>query len=71
MNNKCKLRNHIKKIRLEKNMSQSELARRSGVSKSTISRIEKYQVIPNLLTLIKIYKAFGKDFELFGEVEEG
>lgn len=47
----------VQKIRLEKNISQSELARKSGVSKAHISYIESGQKNPTLMTLCKIAQA--------------
>ena len=41
------------------NMSQRALVTIAGVSYSTISRIEKEQVMPNALTLIKLADALN------------
>jgi transcriptional regulator with XRE-family HTH domain len=46
----------IKQMRLNKNMSQDELAERSGVSRITISRMETGKAI-NLLTLVQLLRA--------------
>lgn len=47
----------IEKVRLEKGLSLSELARMSGVAKSHISNIESGEKYPTLPTLCKIAKA--------------
>ena len=46
----------IKQMRLNKNMSQDELAERSGISRITISRMETGKAI-NLLTFVQILRA--------------
>lgn len=47
--------------RMEQDLTQKELADRSGVPQSNISRIEKGQAIPSLMTLDKIARALGKE----------
>lgn len=43
--------------RKRKNMTQDELAIRSGVKQQVISRLERHQVFPNLSTLAKLANA--------------
>ena len=47
----------IKKIRLDKNMSQTLLANECGIEKANLSRIESGQANPTVLTLLKISAA--------------
>ena len=47
----------IKRIRLEKNMSQTLLASQCGIEKANLSRIESGQANPTVLTLLKISAA--------------
>ena len=47
----------IKRIRLEKNMSQTLLAEHCGIEKANLSRIESGQANPTVLTLLKISMA--------------
>jgi transcriptional regulator with XRE-family HTH domain len=47
----------IKRIRLEKNMSQTLLAEHCGIEKANLSRIESGQANPTVLTLLKISTA--------------
>ena len=47
----------IKKIRLDKNMSQTLLANQCGIEKANLSRIESGQANPTVLTLLKISDA--------------
>ena len=44
----------LKEVRLQKNLSQRELAKRAGVTNSTISLIEQNRVSPSVSSLIKV-----------------
>ncbi|KCZ71528.1 putative transcriptional regulator [Candidatus Methanoperedens nitroreducens] len=48
----------MRKIRLELNLTQNELASRAGVSQPLVARIESGDVDPRLSTLRKIFNAF-------------
>ena len=48
---------YIKKIREEKNLSQEELSKLSGVSKSHIGDLERNEKEPTISVLCKIAKA--------------
>lgn len=50
--------NDIKKLRLDLDLTQHELASRAGVSQPLIARIEAGDVDPRLSTLRKIFNAF-------------
>lgn len=47
------------KLRMRLNLTQGELAQRTGTTKSAISRLESGQHAPNVATLEKIASAFG------------
>lgn len=49
----------LRQIRLNQNMTQEELAERSGLGRATISRIEKGQAV-SLLTLIQLLRALNR-----------
>ena len=49
----------IRELRMEACLSQRELAERSGVSRSTVIRIEGERVKPHGSTLRKLAKALG------------
>jgi predicted transcriptional regulator len=49
----------FKKLRLELNLTQHDLATRAGVSQPLIARIESGDVDPRLSTLHKIFNAFN------------
>lgn len=51
---------NLKRYRRIKDLSQRELARRSGVSQSEISRIEASENFPELKTIQKLAKALGQ-----------
>jgi transcriptional regulator with XRE-family HTH domain len=49
----------IHQIRLDKGMSQAELAFKSGFSLADIVKLETTGIIVNAYTLLQILKAFG------------
>jgi putative transcriptional regulator len=51
------LKNCIRRLRFEKNMTQEELALRTGVSRQTIMSIERGQTNPSVLLAYKISAA--------------
>ncbi|MCF8275502.1 MAG: helix-turn-helix transcriptional regulator [Flavobacteriales bacterium] len=55
--------NHIcsqlRQLRLNQNITQEQLAERSGLGRATISRIEKGQAI-SLLTLVQLLRALNR-----------
>ena len=59
----------IKDFRVERNISQERLARKAGVSRLTISRIERGEQSASLNTAVKIARAIAfKLDELQGDV---
>lgn len=57
------LKNNLKEIRVEKKISQSELAEMVGVSRNTISSIETGQYQPTAKLAYVICIALEKKFE--------
>ena len=56
----------MKQARLDKSLSQTELAKNIGVSRQTINMIENDDYNPTISLCIKICKALGKTLdELF------
>jgi len=53
------LKNCIRRLRFEKNMTQEELALRTGVSRQTIMSIERGQTNPSVLLAYKIAAALS------------
>lgn len=63
MDDKLVLKNNLKTIRLEKNISQQQLADMVGVSRNTISSIETGQFNPTAKLALILCIALDKKFE--------
>lgn len=63
MNESLVLKNNLKEIRSEKNLSQSDLAKMVGVSRNTISSIETGQYCPTAKLALILCTALDKKFE--------
>lgn len=63
MNESLILKNHLKEIRNEKKLSQSNLANMVGVSRNTISSIETGQFCPTAKLALILCIALDKKFE--------
>ncbi len=63
MEDKLILKNHLKEIRAEKKLSQSQLAEMVGVSRNTISSIETGQFNPTAKLALVLCIALDKKFE--------
>ena len=60
----------LKEARLEKGLSQTELARLINVSRQTINMIENGEYNPTLMLCVKICRVLGKTLDqLFWEEE--
>lgn len=57
------LRNAIRRLRFDRNMTQEELALRTGVSRQTIMSIERGRTNPSVLLALKISFALGVNVE--------
>ena len=63
MNDELKLQNRVKEARIEKNLSQAQLAELVGVSRNTISSIETGQFSPTAKLALILCIALDKKFE--------
>ena len=63
MNDTLVLKNHLKEIRSEKNLSQNALSEMVGVSRNTISSIETGQFCPTAKLALILCIALDKKFE--------
>ncbi len=63
MKEKLILKNNLKKVRLEKKLSQIQLANMVGVSRNTISSIETGQFNPTAKLALILCIALDKKFE--------
>ncbi|MDG1571248.1 helix-turn-helix transcriptional regulator [Robiginitalea sp. M366] len=57
------MKNRIRVLRAEKNLTQAELADAVGVSRQTINAIEKEKFDPSLPTAFRIARIFGQTVE--------
>lgn len=65
------MKTKVKEARMEKGMTQAELARRVNATRQTIGLIEKGSYNPSLQLCLAICKALGKTLdELFWEDDE-
>ncbi len=60
--------NAIVRARMKKNMSQRELAERTGFGQSTIARMETLQTIPRIDTLLRIAECLDLRIEVESKV---
>lgn len=58
------LARQIIELRIEKKLTQAELARRAQTSQVVISRLENAEANPSLALIKKIFKALGKDLQV-------
>ena len=64
------MKNNVKLARLSANITQTDLARKTGITRQTISLIEKGAYNPSLQLCIALAKELGKTLdELFWEVD--
>lgn len=56
----------LRRMRLQRCLSQSKLAELAGISRQALSAHESGQYLPSLLTLAKTLSALGYSWEEFG-----
>ena len=61
------MKNRLKELRMERNMSQEELSKLSGISRTTLSKIENNEEVDlNTRTIAKLAEVFNvKPSEIF------
>jgi putative transcriptional regulator len=64
------MKNIIKIERAIKNMTQDDLAKKTGVSRQTINAIELNKMVPSTLLAFKIAKIFQKKVDEIFMLEE-
>ena len=57
------MRNRVRELRLQRGMTQEEVAERVGVSRQTIISIESGRYNPSILLARKLARAFGQSIE--------
>ena len=64
------IKNRVKEIRAEKNLTQGELAELVGVTRQTIISLEKGSYVPSLLLAMKLSETLGTPMmEMFSKEE--
>ncbi|MBM6540838.1 helix-turn-helix transcriptional regulator [Streptococcus dysgalactiae subsp. equisimilis] len=57
------LKNRLKELRARDGINQTEMAKLAGVSRQTISLIERNEYIPSIVIAMKIAKVFQEPVE--------
>ncbi len=66
LNEEYELRRGVIRARLEKGLTQAELAEQLGTTQSAISRMEAGEFNPRVDTLIKLAEVLGVEFRITG-----
>ena len=65
------LKNRLKELRARDGLNQTELAKKAGVSRQTISLLERDEYTPSVVIALKIAQIFNENVEnVFRLVEE-
>lgn len=64
------LRNRLKVLRAEHDLTQADLAERVGVSRKTINTIERGVFVPSTVLSLKIARHFGVPVEEIFQLED-
>ena len=66
-----KLKNRLKELRARDGLNQTDLAKKAGVSRQTISLLERDKYTPSVVIALKIAQIFNESVEnVFRLVEE-
>ena len=66
-----KLKNRLKEVRARDGLNQTDLAQKAGVSRQTISLLERDEYTPSVVIALKIAQIFNESVEnVFRLVEE-
>ncbi|MDO5375413.1 helix-turn-helix transcriptional regulator [Staphylococcus rostri] len=57
------MRNRLKELRARDGYNQTQLAQKAGVSRQTISLIERNVFVPSIVTAMKIARIFNEPVE--------
>ena len=64
------LKNRLKELRARDGINQTEMAKLAGISRQTISLIERNEYTPSILIALKIAGVFGEPVENVFRLEE-
>lgn len=62
---------NLRSIRLKRHIPMEDLAKDSGIAKSTISKIESGKITPSIRVLCKLCNALGVDIDDMLDCERG
>lgn len=65
------MRNRLKELRARDGYNQTQLAKKAGISRQTVSLIERNDFTPSILTSIKIARIFNEPVENIFIIGEG
>ncbi|EGQ1785143.1 transcriptional regulator [Staphylococcus pseudintermedius] len=64
------MKNRLKELRARDGYNQTQFAKKAGISRQTVSLIERNGFTPSILTAIKIARIFGEPVENVFIIEE-
>lgn len=64
------MHNRLKELRARDGYNQTQLAKKAGISRQTVSLIERNDFMPSILTAIKISRIFNEPVEKIFIIEE-
>ena len=64
------MRNRVKELRARDGYNQTELAKLAGISRQTVSLIERGEYMPSILIAVKISRIFREPAERVFLIEE-
>ena len=64
------LKNRLKELRARDGLNQTELAKLAGVSRQTISLLERDEYTPSVVIALKISQIFNEPVESVFRIEE-
>ncbi|HCT0459867.1 TPA: helix-turn-helix transcriptional regulator [Staphylococcus pseudintermedius] len=64
------MKNRLKELRARDGYNQTQLAKKAGISRQTVSLIERNGFTPSILMAIKIARIFGEPVENVFIIEE-
>lgn len=64
------MRNRLKELRARDGYNQTQLAKKAGISRQTISLIERNDFMPSILTAVKVARIFNENVESIFIFEE-
>ena len=66
---KAKIRNHVRRLREERGITQADLARNSGCTRQTIIMLEQERYVPSLSLAFAVARSLGSALEEVFEPE--